>query len=70
MIKLKKEFTCPFCEYGISELTSNLQEIKEKVINIYLYKCNFCLESFTTTESDEEWYQRYLDMVIEDDDEN
>jgi C4-type Zn-finger protein len=59
---LEKEIDCPLCGYGICELTDRDELLNYKgediIVNINYYKCNFCLEQFTTTESDNIWTKK------------
>lgn len=59
---IKLSFDCPTCEYGLCELVNEDELVnykgKEENINMYFYRCNYCLEKYTTTSTDTIWTER------------
>ncbi len=62
----KAELDCPFCEFGLSTLTSEPRILEhrgqQKSVLSYYYKCNLCNEQFTTGECDDKTLKNLYGM--------
>ena len=60
--KIVPVMDCPFCEHGSAVLKQESRTfvVRDELVpvNYLFYECDCCKEQFTTTASDEVWYNQ------------